>query len=52
MRIVRVFIRHLMTLVNRNRTTMFELGFNLQTAKQIGGTIPQTVLFRADNVIK
>jgi len=31
-------------------STRFE--FNLKTAKQIGLTIPQSVLFRADRVIK
>lgn len=30
----------------------FELLFNLKTAKQIGVTIPQSVLFRADKVMK
>jgi len=30
----------------------FELLFNVKTAKQIGVTIPQSMLYRADKVIK
>ena len=32
--------------------TKFELVINLKAAKQIGVTIPQSVLFRADKVFK
>jgi putative ABC transport system substrate-binding protein len=34
------------------RPTKFELAVNLKTAKQIGLTIPQSMMYRAEKVIK
>ena len=37
---------------SRGAATAFEFAINLKTAKQIGLTIPQSVLYRADKVFK
>jgi ABC-type uncharacterized transport system substrate-binding protein len=34
------------------QVTKFELVFNLKTSKQISLTIPQSVLYQADNVFR
>jgi len=38
--------------VSRGNANKLEFAFNLKIAKQIGLTIPQSVLYRADKVIR